>query len=104
MKKNIEYISNISNNPNVLSQDFKVSESDLGYTNVFACTKNLFTVNGILKNMSSYIIIVSLLYFVATSFFFRRRGYRILVNHMNDIINYKMKNHSFINIKRILIS
>ena len=91
IKNNIEYSSDISNNPNVLSQVFNISENDLGYTNIFACTKNLFTVNGILKNMSSYILIVSLLFFVATSFFFGRRGYRILLNHMNDIINEKMK-------------
>ena len=91
IKNNIEYISDISNNPNVLSQAFNVSENDLGYTNIFACTKNVFTVNGILKNMSSYILIISLLFFLATSFFFKRRGYRILINHINNIINDKMK-------------
>ena len=91
IKNNIEYKTDISNNPNALSQPFNTSETDLGYTNVFACTKNLFTVNGILKNMSSYILIISLLFFVATSLFFRRRGYHILVNHMNNIINEKMK-------------
>ena len=41
--------------------------------------------------MSRYILIVSLLFFVATSLFFRRRGYTILVNHMNNIISDKMK-------------
>ena len=93
IKNKIEYKSEISNNPNVLSQAFNISEKDLGYTNIFACTKNLLTVNGILKNMSSYILIVSLLFFVATSFFFRRRGYRILVNLMNNIINDKITHH-----------
>jgi len=44
--------------------------------------------------MSSYILIISLLFFVATSLFFRRRGYHILVNHMNNIINEKMKFHT----------
>ena len=91
IKNNIEYHSDISNKPNILSQTFNVSENDLGYTNIFACTKNVFTVNGILKNMSSYILIISLLFFLGTSFFFKRRGYRILVNHINNIINDKMK-------------
>ena len=91
IKNNLEYQSDITNNPNTLFQDFNISENDLGYTNVFSCTKNLFTINGILKNMSSYILIISLLFFVATSLFFRRRGYHILVNHMNNIINEKMK-------------
>ena len=90
IEKNIEYISNISNNPNVLSQDFNVSEDDYGYANVFACTKNLFSVNGILKNMSSDILIVSILFFAGTSLFFRKRGYNILVNQINNIINDKM--------------
>ncbi len=94
IKTNIEYISNITNNPNILSQDFNVNENDLGYTNIFACTKNLFTVNGILLNMSSYILLFSLLYFAATSFFFKRRGYRILMNHINNIINGEMKSKS----------
>ena len=91
IKNNIEYISNISNNPNVLSQDFNISENDYGYANVFACTKNLFSVNGILKNMSSDILIVSILFFAGTSLFFRKRGYNILVNQINNIINDKMK-------------
>ena len=77
IKNNLEYQSDITNNPNTLFQDFNISENDLGYTNVFSCTKNLFTINGILKNMSSYILIISLLFFVATSLFFRRRGYHI---------------------------
>ena len=95
IKNNMAIKSDISNN--VLSQTFNVSENDLGYTNIFACTKNLFTVNGILKNMSSYILIISLLFFVATSLFFRRRGYRILVNHINNIINDKMKHQTQFN-------
>ena len=90
IEKNIEYISNISNNPNVLSQDFNISENDYGYANVFGCTKNLFSVNGILKNMSSDILIVSILFFAGTSLFFRKRGYNILVNQINNIINDKM--------------
>ena len=88
IKNELEYKSNISNNFNTLA------ENDLGYTNVFACTKNLFTVNGILKNMSSYILIISLLFFTATSFIFKRRGYHIIVNHMNNIIKEKMKSQS----------
>ena len=62
MKYNLEYQYEISNNPNALSQDFNISENDLGYANIFACAKNVFTVNGILKNMSSYILIISLLF------------------------------------------
>ena len=93
IKKKIENISDISNNPNVLSQDFNITENDLGYTNIFICSKNLFTINGILLNMSSYILLFSLLYFAATSFFFKRRGYRILMNHINNIINGEMKSY-----------
>ena len=52
--------------------------------------KNLFSVNGILKNMSSDILIVSILFFAGTSLFFRKRGYNILVNQINNIINDKM--------------
>ena len=94
MKNNLEYQSELSINHNALYQDFNISENELGYTNVFACTKTLFTVNGILKNMSSYILIVSLLFFTATSFLFKRRGYHIIVNHMNNIINEKMNYQS----------
>ena len=90
MKNNLEYQSELSNNHNSLSQDFNISENDLGYTNVFACTKNLFTADGILKNMSSYILIISFLFFALSSLIFRRRGYRILVNQMDNIINEKM--------------
>ena len=44
--------------------------------------------------MSSYILIISLLFFTATSFLFKRRGYHIIVNHMNNIINEKMNYQS----------
>ena len=40
--------------------------------------------------MSSYILIISFLFFALSSLIFRRRGYRILVNQMDNIINEKM--------------
>ena len=40
--------------------------------------------------MSSYILIISFLFFTLSSLIFRRRGYRILVNQMDNIINEKM--------------
>ena len=91
IKNQIEYISNISTNSNVLSKAFNISENDLGYTNIFACTKNLFTAEGLIKNYSSYILIASLLFFLMNSMFFIKCGYKSLLYYINIIINNKIK-------------
>ena len=91
IKNNIEYMSNISTNSNVLSKVFNLSEDDLGYTNIFACTKNLFTTDGLVKNYSSYILIASFFLYLLNCVFFMRCGYKSLLYYINDIINNKAK-------------
>ena len=93
IKNNIEQISQT----NLLSNDFNINENDLGYTNIFTCTKKLFTVDGLKKNISSYILLFSIFYFLFSMVFFCKSGFHSLEVYINNIIDIK------INIQRILL-
>ena len=84
IKNNIEYASN----PLILSQVFNIKEKDLGYANIFACTKNLFSFK---KNVSNFILICSLFFYLLTPVFFVKCGYRTLLSYINDIEDNKIK-------------
>ena len=84
IKNNIEYASN----PLILSQVFNIKEKDLGYANIFACTKKLFSFK---KNVSNFILICSLFFYLLTPVFFVKCGYRTLLSYINDIEDNKIK-------------
>ena len=90
VKNEMEFISDIINNPNKLSNNFNGNKNNLNSLNVFQCTKNLFSY-AIATNISSYVLAFSFFYFLFSILFFIKCGYKFLVSDINKIIKNKLK-------------
>ena len=91
VKNEMEFISDIMDNPNKLSTNFNYNDNKANTLNIFKCTKNLFSVNGLAKNISSYILAFSFFYFFLSIVFFIKCGYRFLILDINKIIKFKLR-------------
>ena len=91
----MDTISEVIENPNKLLNNisFNDSSSSSGYSNIISikCTKTLFTKDGLKNNISSYILIIFITYFLLSIMLFIKFGYPLLVNDINNIINEKEK-------------
>ena len=90
-KNEISIISEIENNPQKLSNPLSIEEGSNEATNILTlkCTGSLFSKDGLIKNISNYIISISLIYFLLSILLFLKCGYRILINDMEEIIRAK---------------
>ena len=95
IKNKMDLISEIIETPNKLSNDFasEESSSSSGASNIISikCTKTLFSKDGLKKNISSYILIIFITYFLLAIMLFIKCGYPLLVNDINEILNEKEK-------------
>ena len=66
VKNKIDLISEIVNNTQKLSNSFSSEESSSGNSNIITmkCTKVLFSKDGLINNISSYVLSVSMVYFL----------------------------------------
>ena len=89
-KNHMETISEIINNPNKLSNDFseneKTSSSNMISTE---CTYVLFTIDGIKSNISSYLLLITIFYFLSSIILFIKCGFPLLKEDMKNIVNSK---------------
>ena len=92
VKNNMDYISDIIKDANKLSKDFNLNESSSDLLDIYKCTKTLFSVNGLIKNISSYILSFFSIFFLFSSLMFMKCGYPSLLLDINKIINNKLKN------------
>ena len=92
VKNNMDYISDIMKDTNKLSNDFDLNETNSALSDIFKCTKSLFSVNGLIKNISSYILSFFMFFFLLSSLMFMKCGYPSLLLDINKIINNKLKN------------
>ena len=96
VKNKMDLISEIIDNPNKLSNTFdsEESSSSSGSSNIITikCTKALFSKNGLLNNISSYILLIFITKFLLSIILFMKCGYRLLVKDIDDILNEKEKN------------
>ena len=99
VKNNMDYISDIMNDNNKLSNDFDLNETNSTLLDIFKCTKSLFSINGLIKNISSYILSFFSFFFLFSSLMFMKCGYPSLILDINKIINFKLKNPGSNNIK-----
>ena len=104
IKNKIELISEIINNPNKLSNNFSSGESDSSNANLatIKCTKQLFSKDGLIKNISSYILLFFIFFFLLSIILFIKCGYPLLEQEMKEIIQIisKTKNKSKISYTR----
>ena len=88
-KIEINLISDIISNGNLLSNN--LSSSDNSKTNIgtLKCVSLLFSKNGLIKNMGSYLIVLTLIIFAVSIFIFYKCGYELIEQNIKEIITLK---------------
>ena len=84
-------ISNVINQNDLLYYD-NFTDQPLS-TNIITmkCYYTLFTKDGILKNIGSYLLLFTIILFVVSGILFYKCGYPLLENDMTSLINEKKK-------------
>ena len=90
IKNEMEYISDIVDNQNKLSNQFETNTSSSNIISI-KCTKTLFTKDGLKNNISSYVLLIIIFYFLLSIVLFIKCGYPLLVMEINKIVNSKEK-------------
>ena len=90
IKNEMEYISDIVDNQNKLSNQFETNTSTSNIISI-KCTKTLFTKDGLKNNISSYVLLFIIFYFLLSIVLFIKCGYPLLVMEINKIIKSKEK-------------
>ena len=93
IKNEMGTITDLENNPNKLSAQFSVEETKTSSSNMVSmeCSKVLFTAKGLKKNISSYILLAIMFYYLFSIVAFIKCGYPSLKIDMNTIIRQKEK-------------
>ena len=96
IKNKMDYISEIIDEPNKLGNTFNINEtSSTSSSNIITmkCTKALFSKDGLINNISSYILFIFIFIFLLSIAIYIRCGWRILDDIIKNIIKSK-KNKS----------
>ena len=96
VKNGNDLLSQTMNNSQKLSNSFSTEESHSKASNLLSlkCTNALFNKNGLIKNISSYIISASMIYFLLSILLFIKCGYPLMVKQIKEIVNSKKENKS----------
>ena len=91
VKNKIDLISEIIVNPDKLSNNFNSSDSPSSSSNIIImkCVKNLFTKEGIKNNISSYILIFIILFFMFSITIFIKCGFPFIKKDIEQILKHK---------------
>jgi len=92
IKNQMETISEIKDNPKKLSDDFSDYKHSSSSSMISTeCTYILFTVDGIKTNISSYLLLIIIFYFLSSIILFIKCGYPLLKEDIQKILNKKKK-------------
>ena len=100
-KIEINLISEIISEENLLSNNFNTSENSKTNIGALKCVSLLFSKNGLIKNIGSYIIFFTLIILVISFFIFYKCGYHLIENNIQEILVLKTKNNNNIDIFKI---
>ena len=93
IKNKMDSISEIINNPNKLANDFQNNESDSNFLSSSAetmkCTSTLFSKEGLISNIASYIIFIIILHLSLSILFFIKCGYSLIEEDISEILDSK---------------
>ena len=93
IKNQMETISEIKDNPKKLSDDFSENKQSSSSTMISTeCAYVLFSVDGIKTNISSYLLLIIIFYFLSSILLFIKCGFPLLKEKIQKIINSKNKN------------
>ena len=84
-KPKISNISDIANDGSILLVDFN-TESTNPNMGAMKCVNKLFSKDGLLTNIGSYLVIFTFVFFTISTFVFYKCGYQIIDSYINKII------------------
>ena len=89
-KNKIDLVSEIVDNENILSKNI-ISNDTSGSSSIVSlkCTKALFTKDGLKNNISSYVLIIIIVYFTICILLYIKCGYPLLNNDIDEILNWQ---------------
>ena len=87
-------ISELMNQTNLLSYNFDNNKKSSNMITM-KCYYTLFTKNGLLKNIGSYILLFTILLFMVSSILFYKCGYNLLEDEIKEIIRTKEENSNY---------
>ena len=91
-KSKIYLISDIIDDNSILSGNFSNTDKSSSSINTMKCIDALFSKEGLLTNIGSYILLFTIVLFTISSIIFYKCGYYIIESEINEIINLKIKN------------
>ena len=92
VKNEMEEITKTVNDPNRLANEFENKDSSSSSTMVsMECAYVLFTLDGLKKNISSYLLMGTFIYYLISMAAFIKCGYRLLKSQIKNIIRAKEK-------------
>ena len=102
IKNKMDLISEIVDNPNKLSNEFNSNDTSSSSSNIISikCAKALFTSAGLKNNISSYVLLIIIFYFMLSLLLFIKCGFPLLQSNINEIINKKKKRNNKIKIEK----
>ena len=90
-KVEINYISDILLDENILSNNFNDTESSKTNIGTMKCVSLLFSKNGLIKNIGSYILFFTLGLFGIGIFIFYKCGYELIDQNVKEIVKSKKR-------------
>ena len=89
IKNDIELISEMVSNPNKLSNNISLENNDINSLNIktMKCTKELFSKDGLKNNISSYILLIFIFFFLLSIILFMKCGFRLLEEDIRQILS-----------------
>ena len=92
-KTEIEKISEIAKKTEKLANEFSSEKkSDISINIMsFKCTSILFSIDGLKKNISSYLLLLTILYYLLSIILFIKCGFKLLIMKIQNIIEKKKK-------------
>ena len=87
-KLKINTIEDIITDENILLNNFQTKNNTLNI-NTIKCINTLFSKNGLLKNIGSYLLLTNIVLFSIMSFLFGKCGYQIIEQEIKEIMSEK---------------
>ena len=91
LKVQINLISEIIKDENLLSNSFTINDNNKINVGTMKCVSLLFSKNGLLTNIGSYILIFSILFFGISIIIFYKCGYQMIESNIEHILEMKKK-------------
>ena len=89
-KIKIELISNILNDDTILSNNFNTTKNSITNIATLKCVSLLFSKNGLISNIGSYILLFTIAFFAIATIIFYKCGYQLIESKINEIKNEKL--------------